>query len=97
MQRILFLLATVISIVGYGQKKAAVASAADSEFLSKTKFRLVGPFRGGRSGAVGQLRRQEPEPQQRRGQQQQLRRFRPERDHHPHGRQRRCRPCRSAG
>jgi photosystem II stability/assembly factor-like uncharacterized protein len=33
-------------------KKVADHSAADSVYFSKVKYRLVGPFRGGRSGAV---------------------------------------------
>jgi photosystem II stability/assembly factor-like uncharacterized protein len=48
-----FVLLTVLS--SFGQKKSKQASASnnvDSMFYATTKYRLVGPFRGGRSGAV---------------------------------------------
>jgi len=51
----LLLLASTFTIVFFSnaQKKVtAVVNNNDSILLSKTKFRLVGPFRGGRSGAV---------------------------------------------
>ncbi len=52
MQRILFLFLSFISAAAFGQKKATTGPATDDVFLSKTKYRLIGPFRGGRSGAV---------------------------------------------
>src|SRR5829696_2822246 len=51
MQRIFGLLFLFISTGTYAQKKGNVASTTDP-FLSKVKFRAIGPFRGGRSGAV---------------------------------------------
>lgn len=44
----------VVSVAATAQKKQAATSEgyADSLLLSKTKYRLVGPFRGGRSAAV---------------------------------------------
>src|SRR5215471_21192029 len=54
--RKLFLLTTsLISISLLGQDKHApnaTSENSDSIFFSKIKYRLVGPFRGGRSGAV---------------------------------------------
>lgn len=54
--QVLFLMSCML----FGQKKEKAQSAAsaprtvntDSVFYSKVKYRLVGPFRGGRSGAV---------------------------------------------
>jgi photosystem II stability/assembly factor-like uncharacterized protein len=51
MQRILTLFFILISTSAWAQKKAEAATPANP-FLSKMRFRLVGPFRGGRSGAV---------------------------------------------
>ncbi|GAB2835410.1 WD40/YVTN/BNR-like repeat-containing protein [Ferruginibacter profundus] len=51
----LLLLATTLTVVffSFAQKKqTAPAVNEDSILFSKTKYRLVGPFRGGRSGAV---------------------------------------------
>src|SRR5215217_3530975 len=54
--RKLFLLFTIalIALTGTAQKKRASneSSASDSVLFSKVKYRLIGPFRGGRSGAV---------------------------------------------
>ena len=55
MKNFLFLLITFTSIhFSYAQKKKQepVKINDDSVLLSKTKYRLIGPFRGGRSGAV---------------------------------------------
>ncbi len=56
MKRILLLLTLFLMVnFSFAQKKkqpAASNTKEDSILLSKTKFRLVGPFRGGRSGAV---------------------------------------------
>src|SRR3954469_20670091 len=51
MQRILWLLVSFITTALWAQKKEEKPAAADP-FLSKIKYRLVGPFRGGRSGAI---------------------------------------------
>ena len=49
---LLIILASVTT-VGFAQRKAKVESVStDSLLLSKVKYRLVGPFRGGRSGAA---------------------------------------------
>ena len=51
-------LLAIISLFVFAQKKKSTASAAntasnaDSFLLSKVKYRLVGPWRGGRSGAA---------------------------------------------
>src|SRR5687767_9298826 len=55
--RYLFLIAFLFaSTNGFSQKKKATVAvaddAADSLIFSKTKYRLIGPFRGGRSAAV---------------------------------------------
>jgi photosystem II stability/assembly factor-like uncharacterized protein len=56
MRKLLFFLLVLSFSAIQAQKKTPVASAAvtdtDSLLFSKTKYRLVGPFRGGRSGAV---------------------------------------------
>lgn len=54
MKRILFCLFFLTSIATIAQKKKTVAAVdnSDSIFFSKVKYRLVGPFRGGRSDAV---------------------------------------------
>jgi photosystem II stability/assembly factor-like uncharacterized protein len=53
MQRIFVLLFILLSQAAAAQKKAGAESATEADpILSKLKFRLVGPFRGGRSGAV---------------------------------------------
>ena len=59
MRKIFFFATILISTVAFAQKKntvtppaPAAAADADSVLLSKTKYRLIGPFRGGRSGAV---------------------------------------------
>lgn len=50
----LLLLLTAFTILAFAQKKknANESGNTDSFFLSKVKYRLIGPFRGGRSGAV---------------------------------------------
>jgi photosystem II stability/assembly factor-like uncharacterized protein len=48
-------LACLCTFISYAQKNKPAqqqSANADSAFFSKTKYRLVGPFRGGRSGAV---------------------------------------------
>src|SRR6266536_3881770 len=54
MRRLFLLLPSFISLHVLAQKKiqTAVMRNSDSIFFSKVKYRLVGPFRGGRSGAV---------------------------------------------
>ena len=55
MRKLLLFLACSSFFMLQAQKKSAPTSAApsiDSQFLSKVKYRLVGPWRGGRSGAV---------------------------------------------
>ncbi|MDP9230533.1 MAG: glycosyl hydrolase, partial [Bacteroidota bacterium] len=55
MRKFFLLLAVFISIHSFAQKKLpvnATADKSDSVFFSKIKYRLIGPFRGGRSGAV---------------------------------------------
>ena len=58
MRKFLFLLALLPALIVHAQKKnksAAVVTTPgnpDSLLLSKVKYRLVGPFRGGRSSAV---------------------------------------------
>ncbi len=50
-----FLPACLFAISSFAQKKkmtSADAGITDSMLLSKTKYRLIGPFRGGRSGGV---------------------------------------------
>src|SRR5665647_980843 len=51
---ILFSISTLLISICFAQKKQKTAPALneDSILLSKTKYRLVGPFRGGRSGTV---------------------------------------------
>ena len=50
----MFLSIAFLSFQSHAQKKSTSTSAtnADDVFFSKMKYRLVGPFRGGRSGAV---------------------------------------------
>ncbi|MGF2414190.1 MAG: WD40/YVTN/BNR-like repeat-containing protein, partial [Ferruginibacter sp.] len=54
MQKLLLLAATfAVTFSSLAQKKqTTVINNDDSVLLSKTKYRLLGPFRGGRSGAV---------------------------------------------
>src|SRR3954470_48227 len=54
MRNLFALLALLFCISSSAQKtgKKSLSDNSDSAFLSKMKFRLVGPFRGGRSGAV---------------------------------------------
>lgn len=54
MRKIFLPLLAFISIPSIAQKKATTPSNTnnDNVFFSKMKYRLVGPFRGGRSGAV---------------------------------------------
>ncbi|MDQ6608353.1 MAG: hypothetical protein M3Y85_00835, partial [Bacteroidota bacterium] len=51
---VLLLLLTSFAIASFAQKKKASTESinTDSLLLSKVKYRLVGPFRGGRSAAV---------------------------------------------
>jgi photosystem II stability/assembly factor-like uncharacterized protein len=51
MRKIVLLLVAFIAIESSAQKQQAAVNA-DSVLLSKMKYRLVGPFRGGRSAAV---------------------------------------------
>jgi photosystem II stability/assembly factor-like uncharacterized protein len=50
----LSLLAVLVCIVAIAQKNktAAVSASSDSLLFKELKYRLIGPFRGGRSGAV---------------------------------------------
>jgi photosystem II stability/assembly factor-like uncharacterized protein len=55
--RYLFLLVIIFSALSVSSQKKktpapVVAASADSLIFSKTKYRLIGPFRGGRSAAV---------------------------------------------
>ncbi|MBL0335640.1 MAG: hypothetical protein IPP73_10170 [Chitinophagaceae bacterium] len=56
MKKILFFTAILINTIVFAQKKNSITPTAspdaDSVLLSKTKYRLIGPWRGGRSGAV---------------------------------------------
>src|SRR5256885_5216242 len=54
MRKLLCLLSFTISFIAYGQKKKSQieSESGDSILLSKIKYRLIGPFRGGRSAAV---------------------------------------------
>ncbi len=55
MRKLLLLLACASFFISQAQKKSTPSPATpsiDSQFLSKVKYRLVGPWRGGRSGAV---------------------------------------------
>src|SRR6476660_3936629 len=53
MQRIFGLLFLLLSQLAWAQKKTDATTGTETDpLLSKLKFRLVGPFRGGRSGAV---------------------------------------------
>jgi hypothetical protein len=54
MQKILLFTASSLAVLSiFGQKKLPViTNNVDSVLLSKTKDRSIGPYRGGRSGAV---------------------------------------------
>src|SRR5205085_8898152 len=54
MRKIFFVLIGFISFHAFAQKEKQTQTVSDSDsiFFSKMKYRLVGPFRGGRSGAV---------------------------------------------
>ena len=53
MRKLLFIVTAFISLSASAQKKAGPSAApADDVLYSKLKYRLVGPFRGGRSAAV---------------------------------------------
>src|SRR4029078_9026326 len=54
MRKIIFVSIAFLSLQSNAQKKTTSTSGtnADDVFFSKMKYRLVGPFRGGRSGAV---------------------------------------------
>ena len=53
---LLILTSTLLAVTAQPNKKLVSANIttgdADSLFYAKTKYRLVGPFRGGRSAAV---------------------------------------------
>lgn len=49
---LLLLLLPCLVLLAKAQRKPGVLSPTDSLLLSKVQYRLVGPFRGGRSGAV---------------------------------------------
>ncbi|MEO7802720.1 MAG: hypothetical protein ABIR81_12000, partial [Ginsengibacter sp.] len=55
-KKILFILSLFYCVIVAGQKKQDQKNTSkineDSILLSKVKYRLVGPFRGGRSGTV---------------------------------------------
>ena len=52
MQRLLLLCTLFWGTYAHAQKKTAIATPNNDVFLSKVKYRLIGPWRGGRSGAV---------------------------------------------
>jgi photosystem II stability/assembly factor-like uncharacterized protein len=53
MRKMLLIFSTFIFIQSFAQKKASVSPNNNEDvFFSKMKYRLIGPFRGGRSGAV---------------------------------------------
>ena len=54
MRKLFLALLAFTSIHVFAQKKsnASANTDVDSIFFSKIKYRLIGPFRGGRSGAV---------------------------------------------
>lgn len=52
MRKFLFFLTALIALTASAQKRKPATEDTDSVLLSKVKYRLVGPFRGGRSGAV---------------------------------------------
>src|SRR3982751_4654064 len=56
MRKFLLLSACIAFLSSQAQKKTPAASTTssniDAQLLSKVKYRLVGPWRGGRSGAV---------------------------------------------
>src|SRR5215831_11397341 len=56
MRKFFLFLACISFFISQAQQKSRTATPAtnnaDSQLLSKVKYRLVGPWRGGRSGAV---------------------------------------------
>ncbi len=56
MRKLMLLLALLCTVISYAQKNKPAPpqqiTNIDSAFFSKVKYRLVGPFRGGRSAAV---------------------------------------------
>jgi hypothetical protein len=53
MRKMLLIFSTFIFIQSFAQKRASVSPNNNEDvFFSKMKYRLIGPFRGGRSGAV---------------------------------------------
>jgi photosystem II stability/assembly factor-like uncharacterized protein len=53
MRNVLFLLAALLPVLAGAQKKQSAAAADnDSTYYSGLKYRLIGPFRGGRADAV---------------------------------------------
>src|SRR6476619_3393893 len=52
MKKFLFAACSILCMLPVFSQTKKAALNEDSAFFSKTKYRLVGPFRGGRSGAV---------------------------------------------
>ena len=53
MRKLFFLLCALIPFLSFSQRKNSTETKNnDDVFFSKMKYRLIGPFRGGRSGAV---------------------------------------------
>ncbi|MGZ5286613.1 MAG: WD40/YVTN/BNR-like repeat-containing protein [Flavisolibacter sp.] len=52
MRKLILLFSVFIFIQTSAQKKTVSESSGEEVFFSKMKYRLIGPFRGGRSGAV---------------------------------------------
>ncbi|HYH15126.1 MAG TPA: hypothetical protein VD794_07900 [Flavisolibacter sp.] len=52
MQRLLLLCTLFLGTYVHAQKKTAIATPNNDVFFSKVKYRLIGPWRGGRSAAV---------------------------------------------
>ncbi len=52
MRKLLLLVSLFLVTDSFAQKKNQPAPSQDEVYFSKMKYRLVGPFRGGRSGAV---------------------------------------------
>lgn len=52
MRKLILLLAIFIGYTSSAQRKSSTPPADNEVFFSKMKYRLIGPFRGGRSGAV---------------------------------------------
>ena len=52
MRRLLLFLTVFTTLASTAQKKGGTAASPDDALLTKMKYRLIGPFRGGRSAAV---------------------------------------------